>query len=79
MVCVADLDVCMIAYDDLLSMVKKRRKLKGNCESQYSVMAVCPKGKGFKVYMNMTGFKKKLISPILNVPRNKFPGGLFDG
>ena len=78
LVCVKDRHVCCLKYSDLLSKIGQRRKSKGADEEQYSILAVLPKNKQFRIYVNAPGKKKTKLSPELLVRRNAFPNELFE-
>lgn len=59
-------------------MIALRRSENGGPESQYTVLAVLPQNKSFRVYMNAPGKRKTMLGSALIVSRKNFPDRLFD-
>jgi hypothetical protein len=78
MVCVKAREVCCISYDELISMVDGRVKAKGGREEQYIVKVTALGGNSMRAYMDYPGKKKTMLGKAIVVPRNRFPGQLFE-
>jgi hypothetical protein len=77
LVCVRAKQICAISYKQFEDFLAERREAKGSRESIYTIIVTVPKGKRFRVYVNQPGERKKSLG-VVRVPRNTFPGCLFD-
>jgi len=77
LVCVKDREIGCISYDQLKSLVERRKADKGGDEEQYVILVTAPKGKGLRAYVNAAGRRKTILGKELIVSRNAFPGALF--
>jgi len=78
LICVKGREICCLPYEELQKMVQERRKAYGGWEKQYTVLAVLPKNKSFRVYMNAPGMKKTMLTDPLKISRKDFPNRLFE-
>lgn len=78
LVCVKEREICCISYDELMSLVARRKAKKGADEDQYTVLVTAPKGKGLRVYMNLPGQRGTILGKALIVARKAFPALLFE-
>jgi hypothetical protein len=77
LVCVKDREICCLKLDQLRSFIEVRTQAKGAPEGSYTILVTLPKGKQFRVYVNVPGEKKKILGDELIVPRSSFPDVLF--
>lgn len=78
LVCVKDREICCVTLDELMELVQRRQRSKGEPEDQYIVKVTTPKGKSMRVYMDFPGKKKTILGKAIVVARNRFPGVLFE-
>ena len=77
LVCVKDGEICLLPYDELLSLIEKRKKMKGAAESQYTVVVTLKKGGKFRVNMNRPGTRGYYVGDSVLIARKDFPGRIF--
>jgi len=78
LVCVEAREVCCLSYNQLLSLIARRRNAFGGAESQYVILVTAQKGRSLHVYVNAPHTKKtKLGKKDIVVSRSAFPGDLF--
>ena len=77
LVCVKDREICCISYEQLQTLVERRKAAKGGDEDQYVLLVTAPKNKGLRVYVNAPGKRKTILGKELIVSRNTFPGTIF--
>ncbi|WP_156439999.1 hypothetical protein [Burkholderia savannae] len=77
LVCVKDREICCISYDQLQSLIARRKAEKGDDEDQYVILVTAPERKGLRAYINAPGRKKTMLGKPLIVARNAFPGVVF--
>lgn len=77
LVCVRAKQICSISYRQFMNFLAERREAKGSRESIYTIIVTVPKGKRFRVYVNQPGERKTSLG-VVRIPRNTFPGCLFD-
>ena len=78
MVCVHDRQICCISYDELLAWLEARETALGNDEDTSTVLVGLPRGKAFRVNMNMPRRRKVYLDKPQLVPRTRFPSVLFE-
>ncbi len=78
LVCVKAREICCLTNDQLVSLIDRRIKEKGDGEDQYQVLVTVPKGKKFRVYLNQPGRRKIILGDELLIARNAFPNALFE-
>jgi hypothetical protein len=77
LVCVKDKEICSLPYTSLMELIRLRREAKGVDESQYSVLLTLPKRSRFRVYVNDPGTRGARLGKEQRIPRNDFPGAIF--
>lgn len=77
LVCVQDREICCISYQQLIELVKRRKKMSGKDEGQYTVLTTARKGERLRLYMNDPGRKNRTLGSPIIVPRSNFPGVIF--
>ena len=77
LVCVRAKQICAISYKQFKDFLAERREAKGSGETIYTIIVTVPKGKRFRVYVNQPGERKTSLG-VVRIPRNTFPGCLFD-
>ena len=77
LVCVKSRHICCLPYGKLVELLNRRTKDIGYEEDQYTVLATLEEGKSFRVYVNKSGRKNRILGKSLIVSRNKFPNELF--
>ena len=78
MVCVQDRHVCCIQYSEFQAWLMKRQRVLGNDEDTSTILVGLPKGKEFRVNMNLPGRRKLYLSTPQLVARKRFPDALFE-
>lgn len=78
LVCVEDQEVCCLDIDQLRDMIAARRATHRADEDVYQVLVTVPDGKSLRAYTNMSGRKGMIAGKKLIIPRNRFPGCLFE-
>ena len=76
MVCVAAKQICCIDMDEIEAHIKGRDAASHKIETQYQLLVVVPPSKGFRVYVNAPGVKRRSLKQQI-VSRTRFPGILF--
>jgi len=76
--CVKDGQICCVSLDQVLNLRKRRNEAIGRMEDTFCLLAVLPKGKQFRVYVNKPGSKGSMLGESLLVPRKSFPNLLFE-
>lgn len=77
LVCVEARHICALSFKKLLGLIDRRVERMGSSENQYALLVTMPANKAFRVYLNLPGKRKKMLGKPLLVPRNEFPGVLF--
>ena len=75
--CVKDREICCLSYDQLKSLVDRRKAAKGASENQYVILVTAQKNKSLRAYVNAPGVKKTSLGSSLIIGRNSFPDLLF--
>ena len=69
--------LCCLPYNKLLALLKRRAKDIGCEEDQYTVLVTLEEGKSFRVYVNKSGRRNRMLGKPFVISRNKFPNQLF--
>ena len=77
LVCVKAREICCLSYSELVAIIERRKKAKGDDEDQYTILVTIPQRKSMRAYINAPGVKKTMLGSPLIVPRNSFPERLF--
>ena len=78
MVCVKDRQICCISHEELADWLERRADALGHDEETTTLLVGLPKGKAFRVNMNMPRRRKVYLDKPQLVPRKRFPGLLFE-
>ena len=76
-VCVKVRHICCLPYDKLVALLDRRTKDIGYEEDQYTVLVTLEEGKSFRVYLNKSGRKNRMLGKPVVISRSKFPNQLF--
>jgi len=77
LVCVDDREICCISAKHLQKHVQERRQAKGHDEHAYTLLVQIPERRSLLIYTNCPG-KRGTPLTLVRVPRNRFPGVLFE-
>jgi hypothetical protein len=77
LVCVEGREICCLRYEQLETLVRRRRRARGKEEDQYTLLVRMPFRKEFRVYVNAPGRKNRLLGERILVPRKAFPSSIF--
>lgn len=77
LVCIKDREICCLSYDQLNSLVQRRKDAKGSDEDQYVILVTAEKDKALHVYVNAPEKRKTILGKALKIPRNAFPKSVF--
>lgn len=78
MVCVEDRHICCISYAEFSEWINRRRRALGHAEDTSTILVGIPRGKAFRVNMNMPRRRRIYLAKPQLVPRNRFPNVLFE-
>jgi len=78
LVCVKDKEICCLTHSQLRRLVKLRRAKKGSAEDQTQVLVNLPKGRSFRVYVNVPDRKGLILGESLLIKRKDFPRKIFE-
>ncbi len=77
LVCVEDREICCLPFEMLSRLIDARKKFKGCVEEEYIVEVFIEEGNRLRVWINSPG-RKYTVADRLIIPRNDFPGKLFE-
>ncbi|WP_035241571.1 hypothetical protein [Desulfobacter vibrioformis] len=77
MVCVQERQICCLTEKELDDWFIKRNSKLGNDEDISTILVNLPKGKSFRVNMNLPGRRKRYLDTAQLIPRKRFPDILF--
>lgn len=77
LVCVKAREICSLSYQEFCALIQRRKTAKGADEDQYQILVTTPRGKGFRVYVNAPGVKKRILGSAMIVSRSNFPEKIF--
>ncbi|CAH0235143.1 hypothetical protein SRABI130_02846 [Pseudomonas sp. Bi130] len=78
LVCVEAQDICGLTADELHRMITARQDTVEGDEESYQVLITAPENGRLRVYTNTAGRRGvPALEPLL-IPRNRFPGFLFE-
>jgi len=78
LVCVEDMEICCLAYDELCELVEKRRARKGSEETQYVILVTAHTGKRLRAYIKAPGMRKTPLGRPRVIGRSVYPRVLFE-
>ncbi|MCA9054021.1 MAG: hypothetical protein KDA75_09305 [Planctomycetaceae bacterium] len=78
LVCVEDMLICAPTYDEFEAILAKREAALGGEEEIFSLLAVIPEGKSFRLYANKPGKRGVMLAPVKIISRSRFPDCLFE-
>jgi hypothetical protein len=77
LVCVDAREVCTLPYNELQTLITRRRNAAGKVEDQYTLLVTAQKNEKLHVYVNAPNTKNKKLKRDIIVSRNSFPSDLF--
>lgn len=77
LVCVKARQICCLSYEQLTTLIDRRKAAKGGNENQYVILITAEKNKSLRAYINTPGARKTIQGKALIISRNSFPNLLF--
>lgn len=78
LICVVDRQVCCISYDEFVNWIQRREDVLRRTEVTSTILVRLPKGKAFRLNMNMPRRRGVYLDDDQLVARNRYPNVLFD-
>ncbi len=78
LICVKDQLICAPSYSEYERILSDREAALGHSEDVFSLIAVVPEGKSFRVYANEPGRRGLILGKAKVVSRSRFPKCLFE-
>ena len=77
LICVQDKQICCLSSDELDALIARRRKRKGEAESQYTVVVALPIRSKFRTYVTPPDRRNRVLGDPILVSQKDFPDRLF--